>query len=203
MKAEALPLFPLHAVLFPAARLQLRIFEPRYLSMVRDCLRHNADFGVVLIREGKDVMLPKQPELPKLMSVGTFARIVDWGPLPNNRLGILVQGQGRFRVLKTSLAEDYLVSAEVERLPEEGERKGEEPRIARLAATLRTLMIHPAVTRLAIPPPDFEDARQVSYLLAQLLPIPETEKYEMLTLDDSAVRLEAAEQHVRRIGGLS
>lgn len=32
-----IPLFPLHTVLFPEGQLPLRIFEVRYIDMVRQC----------------------------------------------------------------------------------------------------------------------------------------------------------------------
>ncbi len=41
-----MPLFPLNTVLFPGGQLQLRIFEPRYLDMVRECTRYDSGFGV-------------------------------------------------------------------------------------------------------------------------------------------------------------
>ena len=49
---EVIPLFPLNIVLFPGGPLPLRIFETRYLDMVRRCMRDGQGFGVVLIREG-------------------------------------------------------------------------------------------------------------------------------------------------------
>ena len=52
--AEELPLFPLNTVLFPGGPLRLRIFEPRYLDMVRRCLKESRTFGVVLILEGEE-----------------------------------------------------------------------------------------------------------------------------------------------------
>ena len=39
MAALTLPLFPLSTVLFPGGQLLLRVFEPRYLSMVSRCMR--------------------------------------------------------------------------------------------------------------------------------------------------------------------
>jgi Lon protease-like protein len=39
-----LPLFPLPAVLFPGGEIALRIFEPRYLDMIRDCARDGRGF---------------------------------------------------------------------------------------------------------------------------------------------------------------
>jgi Lon protease-like protein len=38
MSTVELPLFPLRSVLFPGGFLPLRIFEQRYLTMIRDCL---------------------------------------------------------------------------------------------------------------------------------------------------------------------
>jgi len=65
-----IPLFPLHTVLFPGGVLPLRIFEPRYLDMVSECMRHNSGFGVCLIREGKEVGAAAQT-----YDVGTLVRI--------------------------------------------------------------------------------------------------------------------------------
>ena len=51
-----MPIFPLRTVLFPGGVLPLRIFEPRYVDMVRWCMREQANFGVVLLREGGEVI---------------------------------------------------------------------------------------------------------------------------------------------------
>ena len=52
---SSIALFPLNIVLFPAGSLPLRIFETRYVDMVRRCMRETQTFGVVLIREGSEV----------------------------------------------------------------------------------------------------------------------------------------------------
>ena len=49
------PLFPLRSVLFPGGLLALRIFEPRYLDMVRRCQARGEPFGVVALIEGDEV----------------------------------------------------------------------------------------------------------------------------------------------------
>ena len=51
----ALPLFPLSTVLFPQGTLNLRIFEVRYLDMIRKCERAGAPFGVVALKSGTEV----------------------------------------------------------------------------------------------------------------------------------------------------
>ena len=81
--ASELPLFPLSTVLFPGGPLRLRIFEPRYLDMVRHCLKESRPFGVVLILEGAEA-----GEVASVAATGTSARLVDFDTLPDGLLGI-------------------------------------------------------------------------------------------------------------------
>src|SRR6185503_20499344 len=83
-----IPLFPLNTVLFPGGPLPLRIFEPRYVDMVRYCMRERAPFGVVLIRAGTEV-----GQVTSAADVGTSARIVDFFQLPDGLLGITCVGE--------------------------------------------------------------------------------------------------------------
>ena len=50
---QTLGLFPLPAVLLPGAALGLRVFEPRYLDLVRECGRQGSGFGVCLLLPGE------------------------------------------------------------------------------------------------------------------------------------------------------
>src|SRR6266545_4748417 len=59
---QKLPLFPLNAVLFPGAAIQLHIFEDRYRLMIGRCLEQRSPFGVVLIRSGSEIS-PDDPWL--------------------------------------------------------------------------------------------------------------------------------------------
>ena len=51
---ERVALFPLNVVLFPGGLLSLRIFEPRYLRMVSECLREQRPFAVAAIVAGSE-----------------------------------------------------------------------------------------------------------------------------------------------------
>ena len=53
-RIAALPLFPLHTVLFPQGLLPLKVFEARYVDMVGQCLRDGTPFGVVQLHEGNE-----------------------------------------------------------------------------------------------------------------------------------------------------
>src|SRR5512139_3168148 len=110
--SEEIPLFPLNTVLFPGGPLPLRIFEARYLDLVKRCLREDSGFGVVLIREGVEAGGPAQT-----YDVGTYARIVDFSQQPDGLLGIRAQGERRFRIVERRRARDGLNLADVEWLP--------------------------------------------------------------------------------------
>ena len=50
-----LAMFPLEAAFLPNQDLPLRIFEPRYVALVRHCVEVGEPFGVVLIARGREV----------------------------------------------------------------------------------------------------------------------------------------------------
>ncbi len=70
---QRIPLFPLQTVLFPGGPLPLRIFEPRYLDMISDCMKKNIGIGVVLIRDGQEVGAAAETH-----NVGTVCKITYW-----------------------------------------------------------------------------------------------------------------------------
>ncbi|MGQ9657577.1 MAG: LON peptidase substrate-binding domain-containing protein [Fimbriimonadales bacterium] len=91
-----IPLFPLETVLFPYTALPLHIFEPRYREMVMHCLETDTPFGVVLIREGREVA---DPEV-QVHEVGTLARIGRLRRQPDGRLHLLALGEERFQIVR-------------------------------------------------------------------------------------------------------
>ena len=95
-----LRLFPLRFVLFPGMPVSLQVFEPRYLTLVEECLQAREPFGICLIERGPEVGGPATPHL-----VGCTARIEDVTPLPDGRLALSARGVRRFRI--TELLHDY------------------------------------------------------------------------------------------------
>ncbi|HMM74699.1 MAG TPA: LON peptidase substrate-binding domain-containing protein [Gammaproteobacteria bacterium] len=111
---HSLRLFPLHTVLYPGGRLPLRIFEPRYVGLVRDCMREGRGFGVTPIRRGGEAGAPAEP-----WPLGTCAEIVDFDQGRDGLLHILVEGTWRFRLRTYHAAPDGLLRGEVERIEDE------------------------------------------------------------------------------------
>jgi uncharacterized protein len=123
-----IPLFPLHTVLCPGIVLPLHVFEDRYRAMTRRCLDSGEPFGVVLIRDGREI---GTKGVATLAGVGAFAEIREAGRYPDGRYDLLAAATGRFAIDSVdSQTEPYLL-AEVTRLDDE---VGDEPRAERLAA---------------------------------------------------------------------
>ena len=100
-----MPLFPLGLVLFPGMMLPLHIFEPRYREMINRCINEELPFGVVLIKEGKEV---GQPAIPH--PIGTAARITRVDRKPDGRMDIVTVGTRRFHIEQLKHDKSYLTA---------------------------------------------------------------------------------------------
>jgi Lon protease-like protein len=177
-----MPLFPLDAVLFPGGLLPLRIFEPRYVDMVRRCLRGEEVFGVVLIHEGTDISTAVSTA-----GVGTSARIVDFQALADGLLGILCRGEQRFRVITHGVQADGLHFAQVEWLSEA--LPAEMPEQFRpMVPVLQHVMASLGNVARFIEP-HYEDPSWVSNRFAELLPLDRLTQQRLLEMDDAVARL--------------
>jgi len=177
------PLFPLHTVLFPGGELNLRIFEPRYLDMVRECARDDAPFGVCLIVAGSEVGEAATP-----VAVGTLARIVDFSTTPEGLLGIRAQGMQRFRLARSRVRDNGAMHGDVELVPNEA--RVDIPVEHHLLATILERLLEKAGGIHARAPREhFDDAGWVGLRLAELLPLENHEKQQLLQMTDPLERL--------------
>ena len=104
-----LPLFPLHAVLCPGIVMPLHIFEDRYRALTRHCVETGSPFGIVLIREGREV--GAVPSI-SLAGVGAVAEIREASRYADGRYDLLVAGTGRFALEDVDLTSaPYLVGS--------------------------------------------------------------------------------------------
>jgi Lon protease-like protein len=178
------PLFPLNTVIFPGGVLPLRIFEPRYLDMVSDCLRSDGGFGVFLIKSGQETGRPAEIHL-----IGTLCKIVDWTTLPDGLLGITAHGERKLRVLASRTRSDHLMLGQVE-FARDDSNVSLLPEFQALAELLRRMIteLGPPYSKL---PALYEDASWVSARLTELLPLDLISKQTLLEMDDARARLAA------------
>ena len=180
----ALPLFPLHAVLVPGASLGLRVFEPRYLDLVRECGRDGGTFGVCLILEGSESGAPATPA-----AWGTEALIEDFDQGPDGLLALRVRGARRFRVRRTRVRDNGLVVAAVE-------WQADDPVVALLpehallADVLTGILEQAGTDPNAVPKARMNDAAWIGWRLAELLPLADDQRQGLLQEPDPHARLQ-------------
>jgi len=192
-----LPLFPLNTVLFPGGVLPLRVFEARYMDMVRQCMKSGAPFGVVLITRGGEVGAPAATE-----SVGTIARIAAWDMPQLGVLHLRAIGGDRFRIEQRELQPDGLQVARVEPIaPDEDQPLEQE---YRPCADLLQRVIDDVGSRRvdeqdgaqdpisSMPfesPYRFDSSVWVGNRLCEFMPVPLRAKQKLMELQDAASRL--------------
>lgn len=182
--STSLPLFPLHSALVPGGLMALRIFEPRYLDLVRSSCREGSSFGICSILDGDEVGAAAAPA-----AVGCEARIVDFASLPDGLLGITVQGGRRFHVQRTRVRDNGLVVADIEWLPETTDAPlAIEHEL--MATLLQRLLEQIGGEHAKATPGKFRDADWVSWRLAELLPLSAEQRQSILQEDDPQLRLQ-------------
>ena len=200
----SLPLFPLQAVLFPGGILALRVFEVRYLDMVRKCQQAGAPFGVVCLHSGDEVRRAGAPQ-EQFHGVGTLASIEQLSSPQPGLLTLLGRGGQRFRIVRSHLLPHGLWIADVELLADDQHV----PIPQHLAATSRSLSQVLASLRertpgspVAITPTaaQLDDCGWVANRWCELLPVPLELKQRLMQLDTPLVRLELVGDVLERTG---
>ena len=181
---ESLGLFPLHAVLLPGAALDLRVFEARYLDLVRDCGRSGRGFGVCMIVDGEEAGAAATPA-----AWGTEARVEDFGSEPGGVLTLRVRGHRRFRVKRTRVRDNGLVVGEIEWRDPDGDDELR-PEHALLGTLLQKILEQAGGEHANAGPAQLGDAAWVGWRLAELLPLQDPQRQALLQLDDPHQRLD-------------
>ena len=181
---ESLGLFPLHAVLVPGAAMDLRVFEARYLDLVRDCGRNGRGFGVCLIVEGGEAGAAATPA-----AWGTEARIEDFGTEPGGVLTLRVRGHRRFRVARTRVRDNGLLVGDVEWREPEGDDELR-PEYALLGTLLQKILEQAGGEHANAGPAQLGDAAWVGWRLAEWLPLSLAQRQALLQKDDPDERLQ-------------
>lgn len=184
MALSELPLFPLSSVLFPGGSLGLRIFEPRYLELIKRCGRSGEGFGVCLILDGHEAGAPAIPA-----ALGTEAAIVDFAMTEDGLLGITVEGRRRFHVERTRVRADGLIIADVRWLPEAAAEPVRAEH-ALLGVLLARILDKAGVEHDGVGKGRLAEAGFVGWRLAEWLPLSPSERQWLLQLDDPHERLQ-------------
>jgi Lon protease-like protein len=183
-------MFPLGMVLVPGALLPLHVFEERYRRLVQDCLEGEPEFGVVLIERGHEV---GGGDVRR--DVGTVARILEVGALPDGRYLLQTAGVRRVRV-QSWLIDDPYPRADVVEWPEEDTELVTMARVTDILSRLCRVRALAAELDTSVGPIDVDvadDPVMASYHLAALAPVGPDDQYRLLASAGPAERLDRLE----------
>jgi len=179
--SDSIPLFPLNLVLFPGARLPLRIFESRYIDMIRDCMRSGSGFGVVWRLDGDEESAGGHAR------IGTEAQIIDFSTLEDGLLGIECRGTRRFLVRSTRCRDDGLLIGDVDWIHDQAAGPIA-TRHAALQSLMREILTHKELAGQV--EADTDDAASLAFGLASVLPIDRPRAQGLLESTEPEQRLD-------------
>jgi uncharacterized protein len=181
-------MFPLSAVLFPHTTMPLHVFEPRYRTLMRDCVEGDRRFGVVLIERGSEV-----GGGDTRAALGTRGVITRAGELPDGRWVLEVQGEAVV-VIDEWLPDDPYPLAlvhEPDPVPQEDPRPLLDDAVARLRRARALLSEHgsgpPLEPGLALD--GGGDAEVAAWQLCGAAPVSAYDAQRLLAADGAAERL--------------
>jgi Lon protease-like protein len=187
---DAIPLFPLGVTLFPDGMLPLRIFEVRYLTMIKQCHRSGRPFGVVSLVQGGEVQ-QAGAAVERFHSIGTLAQIMDYEAPQPGLIEIITRGTTRFRITASMQLPHGLWMADIEPLPADPRVKVPSD-LAYVAANLVRMLdvFESAELSPMLEPSRFDDAGWVANRWSELLPMPSEERQRLMEMTDPLLRLE-------------
>ncbi|KPL50617.1 ATP-dependent protease [Xanthomonas phaseoli pv. syngonii LMG 9055] len=183
-ETSTLPLFPLHSVLLPGAAMGLRVFERRYLDLVRESGRNGTSFGVCLILDGTEVGAPATPA-----AFGTEVRIEDFDVGADGVLVLRLRGTRRFRVQRSRIRDNGLVVGQVSWCEPDSDDELR-PEHSLLATVLERMLEQVGGEFASVGPGLLDQAAWVGWRLAELLPLTEQQRLSLLQQDDPHRRLD-------------
>jgi len=207
---DALPvplaLFPLKSVLFPGGWLRLRVFEPRYLDLMRRCEASGQPFGVVSLIEGGEVREREGEGFrrERFHEVGTLAEVVQIERPQAGLMNICARGTRRFRLSSSECLSHGLWVGKAEALAEDPRVSlpGEFSDVAQLLRSLlHRLETGAAVADLPIQPPyDWDDCGWLANRWCELLPLADGERQRLMQMDNPLLRLELVADQLDGLG---
>jgi Lon protease-like protein len=190
--SRKIPLFPLGTVLFPDGVIALKIFEARYLDMIKECLREKTEFGVVSIIKNSDVI--EEDASSCFSKIGTLAQIEDFDPIQPALYMTKSFGTQRFKLISSKQEINGLWMGEVELLENDPliPISQEHLKVAKLLDEIISVIQSENLLDDAPfkKPYKVDDCGWVSNRLAELLPISLAQKNHLLAQTNPRIRLD-------------
>lgn len=187
-----IPLFPLGTVLFPDGVIALKIFEARYLDMIKQCLREKTEFGVLSVIKNSD--LSEEDVSLSFSNIGTLAQIEDFDPIQPALYMTKSFGTQRFKLISSKQEVNGLWIGQVELLANDPLTPipQEHQKVVKLLDEIISVIKSENLLGDAPfkKPYKVDDCGWVSNRLAELLPLSLAQKNHLLAQTNPRIRLD-------------
>ena len=190
---KKIPVFPLGLVVLPGTIQSLQIFEPRYIDMVKSCMKDTSGFVITLQSKSKgDIEYG-------LIKQGTYVEIIDFNNNSNGLLGITVKAINKVEIKDIFQQKDMLHLATIKPLTDP--LVDDQALIAKHPELLNILIQLKDHPRIKILPLDIDltSADSVAYHLGGLIPLNSKEKQTILEAFDASQRMNILSRLINKL----
>jgi len=179
-----IPIFPLAIAVFPGEKLNLHIFEPRYIQLILSCVKTKKPFGIPIVVNGK------------ISDIGTLVEIVEISAnYENGEMDIKTKGLTVFHILEIiQEIPEKLYSGAIVSYPKNDVRARSEMMkkiIVDVAMLHKLLAVKKEITA--------EGRELLSYDFAHHIGMSIEEEFEFLQLLQEDQRLEFMRRHLKKV----
>ncbi len=180
-----IPILPLNLVVFPGEKLNLHIFEPRYIQLVNECFSNKKNFGIPTVINSE------------LKEIGTSVSIIEISKTyENGSMDIKTEGQEVFKILEIVKGiESKLYNGAIVSYLENNLNNGSPVLLKKIIPGMRAIYKQLNVDK------DFhkEDSDLKIYDIAHLVGMSIEEEYLLLELNSELHRQEYLRRHLTKI----
>lgn len=173
-KETAIALFPLTSHVLPGGRIKLRIFEQRYIRMVKESLARQQGFGICMLD-------PKgHPDNNShILPIGTLVNVIDFESLSDGMLGITVAGEQLFEIKSVDTEKDGLHRGQVVLREEWSSSPISDEDILLRQRLQEVFEAYPEISQM-YPEKRFDDEPWIYQRWLEILPLEPEKKQELL-----------------------
>jgi Lon protease-like protein len=185
-----LPLFPLSAHILPGGRMALRIFEPRYVRMVKQACASQSGFGICMYKPKGD-----KEQNSHIHTIGTYVTVVDFDLLEDGLLGVTVEAKNCFKIDSITTETDELRIGRCQWLDSWQSALFDEAHQV-ISSRLKDVFEKYPEIRQLYPHTHFDDVVWVIYRWLELIPINAEQKQQLIEYKDCSKAFEFLSQLV-------
>lgn len=178
-------LFPLNQVVLPQGRMKLRVFEQRYIRLVREACAGQRPFASALLNP---YVARAHPD--RIFGVATLVQVTDFTQLDDGLLGITIEGIRRIEICDRWQESDGLHVATYTELPD-WQETAFLPAHRQLSDELTTVFRQNPQLEELYPAPQWQNSCWLAQRWIEVLTMQPPLKNQLMAADSAAPTLEA------------